>query len=236
MPDIVEYRWSPNARLYRTTRDLLGGLVKRFFRAEWHGVEHVPEQGAVVLACNHLSNLDPVLLGAACPRQISYLAKIELFRVPIIGSLVGRYGAIPLRRGASDPEALRLANRVLESGCVLALFPEGTRSRDGSLKPFRFGAARLALRHAAALVPVAIVGTNHAMPAGAWFPRRVPVRIAFGPPLAIDQFRFGQHHVPEPEALETVTAMLREAVAGLKGELEAEVAGGTMNDEPGYPR
>lgn len=224
MPEIVEYGWSLNAGLYRTTRAVLGAPIKRFFHARWYGAEHVPERGAVVLACNHLSNLDPVLLGAACPREISYLAKIELFRVPIIGSLIRRYGAIPLRRGAADPEALRLARRVLESGCVLALFPEGTRSRDGVLKPFRFGAARLALRHGAALVPAAIVGTNHAMPAGARFPRRVPVRIAFAPPLAIDEYRSGQRRAPEAEALETVTAMLREVVGRLKTELEAEVA------------
>jgi 1-acyl-sn-glycerol-3-phosphate acyltransferase len=236
MPDIVEYGWSPNAGLYHTTRAVLGGPIRRFFHAEWYGAEHVPDNGAVVLACNHLSNLDPILLGAACPREISFLAKVELFRVPLIGSLIRRYGAIPLRRGATDPEALRLARRVLESGCVLALFPEGTRSRDGTLKPFRFGAARLALRHGAALVPAAIVGTNHAMPAGARFPRRVPVRVAFAPPLAIDEYRHGPHGAPdgpsgrpEPAALETITAMLREVVAGLKSRLEDEL----MNDVRG---
>ena len=94
-------------------------------------------------ACNHLSNRDPICSGGVPARIFSFLAKVRVVRVPIIGSLIRRYGAIPLRRGASIPRRCGWPRRVLESGCVLALFPEGTRSRDGTLKPFRFGAARL---------------------------------------------------------------------------------------------
>ena len=220
MADIVDYRWSPNQQLYRTTRTLLTPPLRWFFRATWTGMEHVPPHGPVVLACNHLSNLDPVLLGAACPRQINYLAKIELFRLPVLGKLIGNYGAIPLKRTASDPEAMRLAERVLEQGQLLALFPEGTRSRDGQLRPFRFGAARLSLKYGAALVPTAIVGTDQAMPAGATFPKRVTVRMMFGEPLDTTPYRYGNGKTPEPESLEEVTRMLQEKVQQLKTMLE----------------
>jgi 1-acyl-sn-glycerol-3-phosphate acyltransferase len=187
----------------------------------WYGTENVPTSGAVVLACNHLSNLDPVLLAIPCPRQISYLAKIELFRVPIFGNAIRRFGAIPLQRSASDPEAIRLAESVLEHQHLLALFPEGTRSRDGRLKPFRFGAARLALKYNVPLVPAAIIGTDRAMPSGRSVPHRTSVGIAFGQPLDVDQYRYsGTNKSPEAETLEVVTATLQIAVQNLKDQLE----------------
>lgn len=221
----VEYRWSPRPRLYRMTHRILSGPVLKYFTADVHGIEHIPRQGAAILACNHLSNLDPLLLGAVCPRRINFLAKIELFRVPIFASLIRSYGAIPLQRSASDPEAMRLVEQVLERGELLALFPEGTRSRDGQLKPFRFGAARLALKHNCPLVPAAIAGTERAMPAGAKWPRRVPVKIRFGPPLDLAPYRYAQTGaIPEAHMLEDATALLRATVQRLKTELESQSA------------
>lgn len=221
MADLIEYRWSPSPQLYRTTRRLLSPIMQRYFRMNWQGSEYIPASGGVVLACNHLSNLDPVLLAVACPRQISYLAKIELFKVPVLGGLIRRYGAIPLRRSASDPEAIRLAEHVLQQHQLLALFPEGTRSRDGQLKPFRFGAARLALKYEVPLVPAAIVGTDAAMPTGAKLPRRVSVGIAFGPAIQTAQYHYqSTGGVPEAHLLEAVTEQLRDAVQRLKTSLQ----------------
>lgn len=221
MAEIVEYRWAPNLRLYGLTRTLFGPLVSTYFHLQLQGTEHIPGTGPIVLACNHLSNLDPVLLAAVCPRPINFLAKIELFRIPVVGGFVRRYGAIPLRRSASDPEAIRLAEQVLEQQQVLALFPEGTRSRAGQLKPFRFGAARLALKHNAPLVPAAISGTDRAMPAGGKIPRRETVRVAFGPPLDIAPYRYQDTgDVPEAHLLETVTNLLQAEVLRLKTMIE----------------
>ena len=228
MADIVDYRWSPSPQLYRMTRGAIGPLLKRYFHMEWQGVEHIPASGAVVLACNHLSNLDPVLLAVACPRQINYLAKIELFKVPILGGLIRGYGAIPLRRSAADPEAIRLAEQVLMQEQLLALFPEGTRSRDGTLKPFRFGAARLSLKYEAALVPAVIIGTERAMPAGGKLPQRVPIKLAFGPPINTSQYHYrSTGGVPEAHILESVTTQLRDEVQRLKTTLEQADASGS---------
>ncbi|HEX6289585.1 MAG TPA: lysophospholipid acyltransferase family protein [Herpetosiphonaceae bacterium] len=222
MADIVEYRWAPSPRIYRLTHNIFAPPLAAYFHLQSQGVEHIPETGAVVLACNHLSNLDPVLLAVACPRPINYLAKIELFRVPILGALIRRYGAIPLRRSASDPEAIRLAEQVLEQQQLLALFPEGTRSRTGQLKPFRFGAARLALKYRALLIPAAISGTDRAMPAGAKIPHRVPIRIVFGPPIATEPYHYhGTGRTPEVHLLETVTNLLQAEVRRLKEMIEA---------------
>ncbi len=224
MFDSVEYRWSPNARLYRITRRLLAPVVQTYFRLICVGAHHIPATGGMVLACNHLSNLDPVLLAAVCPRQINYLAKAELFRIPLLGRLIRQYGAIPLRRTASDPEAIRLAECVLEQHQVLALFPEGRRSRNGQLQPFRFGAARLALKYNVPLIPVAILGTDRAMPSGKKLPRRVQVGIAFGAPLATAGFRYDyQGGVPEAASLEAVTQLLQSAVRQLQQNLQAAV-------------
>lgn len=221
MGESVEYRWSPSPRLYRMTRALLGPVVEKYFHVTCTGMQYIPRTGGVVLACNHLSNLDPVLLGAVCPRQISYLAKIELFRVPLLGRLIRHYGAIPLRRSASDPDAMRLAERVLEQHQLLALFPEGTRSRDGQLKPFRFGAARLALKYNVPLVPAAIIGTERAMPSGHKVPQRVPVGIAFGAPIATEPYQYKHTGgTPEVASLEAVTGLLQVAVAQLKDQLD----------------
>lgn len=231
MADIVEYNWSPDPRLYRMTRTALIPPLRWFFRASWNGIEHIPANGAAVLACNHLSNLDPVLLAAACPRQINYLAKIELFRVPLLGSLIRRYGAIPLKRSASDPEAIRLAERVLEQEQVLALFPEGTRSRDHALKPFRFGAARLALKYNVPLIPAAIIGTDQAMPTGAKVPRRANVRIAFAAPIDTTAYSYASAGtVPEAHLLESVTRLLQAEVQRLKTELEQTGVGRTAHN------
>ncbi len=225
MSERVEYRWDPSPRLYRLTHAVFGPILKSYFHIQWRGAENVPTSGAVVLACNHLSNLDPVLLAIPCPRQISYLAKIELFRIPLVGSIVRRFGAIPLQRSASDPEAIRLAESVLEHNHLLALFPEGTRSRDGQLKPFRFGAARLALKYNAALVPAAITGTDHAMPSGARVPHRTRVHIAFGQPLDLAEYRYtGTAKTPEAETLEAVTSMLQTSVHNLKEQLEGQLS------------
>ena len=164
----------------------------------------------MVLASNHQSNLDPLIHGLSTPRQVNFMAKLELFKVPVLRNIILSWGAFPLKRGASDPEAIRLAEGVLRANHMLGLFPEGTRSRDGSVGPFRYGAVRLALAHNATLVPTGLWGSNHAMPRGARFPRPAKVRIAFGPPIDLAPFREAK-----PDQVEEATRQLREAVVSL---------------------
>ena len=130
----------------------------------WHveGSEHIPRSGPLIVVANHFSFVDPPLLAASLPRQLSYLGKVELTANPIGRAFCKVIGIIPLRRGAADRQALRTALGALELGGVLGVFPEGTRGREHPrvLKPGRNGVALLARMSGAPLIPVGIAGTD----------------------------------------------------------------------------
>ncbi len=158
------------------------------------GLENVPKRGPVLLALNHISNLDPVYGGAWLNeaignRRIHWLGKRELFDWPVFGWLCAIGGVHPVERGAADVEAFRLATRILEKGYVLLVFPEGTRSPTGELQEAKDGLAMLAMRTGAQIVPVGISNTDAIWPKGRKLPmpfprRKVSVRI--GKPFRAD--------------------------------------------------
>ena len=143
---------------------VVGPFVRHYFRLRHEGFEHTPADGALIIASNHRSFLDPFLIGALLPaeRPLHFMAKAELFRIPVVGWLLNRLGAFPVRRGESDAKALRTAEAVLERGGVLVIFPEGTRMRAGGLGRPKRGAARLALATGADIMPVVLQGTENA--------------------------------------------------------------------------
>ncbi|MGB8651545.1 MAG: lysophospholipid acyltransferase family protein [Mycobacteriales bacterium] len=148
------------------------------------GREHVPAQGAVLLAGNHGGFLDGPLVYALSPRPATFLAKSELFVGPLARAL-GWLGQVPVHRGRPDRTALRSGLDVLASGGVLGIFPEGTRGA-GVLEEVADGLAYLALRSGAPVVPIAVLGTAAAMPKGARRPRwRAEVAVVFGPPVTV---------------------------------------------------
>ncbi len=154
-------------------------LFLRFFcRWEVRGRENFPREGPVIIIANHISYLDPVAVGVATPRTVRFMAKEELFHIPVLKWIIRGLHAFPVRRGHSDRAALKAALEVLHNGQVLGIFPEGTRAHDGRLLPFQHGAALLALKTGAPLVPVAIKNTNRVL-------RGQRVRVIFGPPLNI---------------------------------------------------
>lgn len=145
------------------------------------GVENIPEKGGLILASNHASYLDPLALGAACPRKISYMAKEELFRIPLFGWMIRSVGAFPVKRHAADISALKEALRRLKNGEVIALFPEGARrnQEDTAGEP-EAGVGFLAQKSGVPVIPALIKGTEKALPKGARFIRPTPVRVRFG--------------------------------------------------------
>jgi 1-acyl-sn-glycerol-3-phosphate acyltransferase len=159
-------------------------LARWFVRLLWgfrtEGAARVPATGPVLLASNHISGWDPLLVGLGCRRESHFLAKEELFRNPFLGGLIRAYNAIPVRRGASDRTALRRAVEVLRSGGVMLMFPEGTRSRDGRLREGRPGAAWVATTAGAPVVPVWITGSRDL---GGAFRRRTRLLVRYGRPL-----------------------------------------------------
>jgi len=132
-------------------------------RLEISGLENVPKEGALMVICNHISFLDPVLLSMAIPRHIIWMAKAENWRNPLLGLILTLYGAFPVQRGEVDRRALGRALQVLRSGGVLGIAPEGTRSRVGRMARAKPGAARLALETDATILPVGVAGTETAV-------------------------------------------------------------------------
>ena len=141
--------------LYRSLRVLSRIVYKLLFRFEAIGVDNVPLEGPVILCSNHLSVMDPPTLGTPLPREIRFMAKEELFKIPLFGSFITKLGAFPVKRGGISKQSLRTALNILKDGQVLGIFPEGTRKNPGIGKR---GAATFALRSQAVVIPVAIIG------------------------------------------------------------------------------
>lgn len=132
--------------------------IFRLWRVE--GSDHLPATGPVIIAANHVSNLDPVVVGCAFERRVSYLAKEELFQVPVLRWIIRQLGAFPVKRGSGDRGAIRAAINVLEQGSCFGIFPEGTRSKDGRLQEPKLGVAMLAAKTGAPVLPVALLNTE----------------------------------------------------------------------------
>lgn len=141
--------------LYVLFRFLLRVLYRLLFRLEAKGLHHIPAEGPVILASNHISNLDPPTIGVLVPRKVNFMAKEELFKVPVFGPLIRAFGAFPVKRGGVSKEAIKSAINLLKEGNVLGIFPEGSRKTPGAAKK---GTAMIAVRSGAVIIPVAIVG------------------------------------------------------------------------------
>ena len=170
-------------RFYGFTRGVLAAISRTWLRHEIHGEENVPADGPALLVANHASNLDPPIAVILLRREVHFLAKEELFRVPLLGTAIRHLNAHPVRRGGVDRQALRECASVLASGGLLLLFPEGTRTRDGALQEAKTGAGMIALQAGVPVVPVYIDGTFDAMRRGMWFPRPRKVRVSYGRPF-----------------------------------------------------
>lgn len=160
------------------------GLARSALRLRVEGTEHVPTTGPVLLAGNHSGILDGPLVFFVSPRPASLLTKSEVF-VGVWARACGWLGLIPVHRGQPDRAALKAGLQVLQAGGALGVFPEGTRG-SGAFDAVADGLAYLALRSGAAVVPIAVHGTGAALPRGRVVPRlRAPVRVVFGPPIAL---------------------------------------------------
>ncbi len=163
----------------------LCAIAKLAFRLRIEGREHEPAQGPFIVAGNHASSIDPPLVGIALRHRAAYMAKHELFDVPVLGPLLRSIGVFPVRRGEPDRRAIRRSLDVLESGGILVMFPEGTRSPDGRLQKPEPGAAMIALRTGALVLPAAVVNSHRILPKGSRRPKFQQVIVRLGPPLTI---------------------------------------------------
>ena len=150
-------------------------------RLKVYGRDRVPLEGGCVLACNHFHWLDPPVLGAASPRVVYFMAKVEAHRVPGLGGLIRSFGAFPVRRGESDREAVRTMRSIVADGGALGVFAEGTRQLSGEPGPVQPGAAMVAIQEGVPVVPAAIHGSQMWRPGGFQ-----PVSLAWGMPMTFD--------------------------------------------------
>lgn len=162
---------------------LVAPIFRLLFRGRCFGMERVPRQGGLVVVANHGSHLDPPLLGHTLPRPVSFMAKAELFKVPILGGLIRSLGAYPVSRGASDREAIRTALGRLEQGWATGIFLDGTRQVSGRVENPQLGAALLSARSGAPLLPVALVNTHRVFGPNQSWPRLVAIQIRVGLPI-----------------------------------------------------
>lgn len=166
---------------FRFAHAVIPPVFTRAYHMKIRGLEHIPRVGAVVLACNHVSNIDPVFLGVACQRQVHFMAKSELWKFRPLGWVVDGLGAFPVRRGEADRDAVRHALELLDQRAVVGIFPEGRRQPEGTLGQFQTGVALLSLRPGVTTIPVVMRGTNHVVRNRRLsFPR---VTVTFGPPV-----------------------------------------------------
>ena len=209
MSDAPIVRTPEPSLTYRLVSGLLVFPLFRFlFRGSTLGLEHVPKDGPLVVASNHGSHLDPPLLGHALGRPVAFMAKAELFAVPLLGSVIRACGAYPVRRGASDREAIRTATAKLDEGWATGVFLDGTRQANGRVNNPLPGAALLAARSGAPLLPVAIVNSHRALGSGRIWPRLVPLQLRVGAPIPPPASR------RRPD-LDATTALLRERINAL---------------------
>ncbi len=170
-----------NEPLYDLAKYSFWALFGSIWRMRVFGSENVPKAGPLIVACNHVSYLDPPVLGTACPRRIEYMAKRQLFEIPILGPLISAVGAYPVDREGSASAAIKRSVEVLRRGGAIGIFPEGTRNAAGTVQA-RTGAALLASLAGAPVTPARVVGTSEAK-------RLSAIRVYFGPPLALPEGR-----------------------------------------------
>ncbi len=153
------------------------------------GDQHVDRTKGGLFLINHQSFLDPLFVGVFLGRPVSYLARDNLFRVPVLGSILRRTHVIPISREAARGGSIRVALEHLESGFLVGIFPEGTRSPDGDVHKFRPGFLALVRRTKQPIYPVGVFGANQIMPRGAWWIRPGRVQIVFGSPFSADELQ-----------------------------------------------
>lgn len=190
--------------IYNICRGALRLIYKLLFRLEATGLEHVPKEGGVLLCSNHISLLDPPTIGILVDRKVHFMAKQELFDIPLLGSLIKELGAFPVKRGGVSKDSIKRSLNLLRGGDIMGIFPEGTRSRSGEMDGMgKKGAASFALRSQATVVPVAIIGNYKLF-------RKM--RVVYGPPVDLTEYIEN----PSPDSVEQATEMIMSNIAELR--------------------
>jgi 1-acyl-sn-glycerol-3-phosphate acyltransferase len=196
------------------TRILTTWFVRFYFRISIHGESSIPAEGPFVVVANHASLLDPFFIGYASPRrQVGFMAKEELFKIPIFGAMIRRYDAFPVRRGQHDLEAVQRFHDFLHQNKPLLIFPEGTRTLTGELQKAKKGVGLLLYNAQVPVIPAYVGGTFESWPKGKLFPKSVKTSVRFGEPLLLDDL---YREKPEKDTYRRIAERIMESIARLK--------------------
>lgn len=182
---------------YRFARMLCYCYFKFLYRLTVKGLEHIPSTGGVLLCSNHISTLDPPIIGVPVKREVHFMAKAELFKIPVFSWLIKKLNAFPVKRGGVSKESIKLSIKLLREGKVMGIFPEGTRGNTTGIG--KKGAAMFALKSGAAVIPVAIIGN--------YKPFR-KMTVVYGPAVDMTPFESGTNEDLE-KATEKIMAEIR---------------------------
>lgn len=190
--------------VYRVVRQVFEWVFLLFYRWDVQGQQHIPQEGAFILCANHISWWDPPLVGSLTKRTVRFMAKEELFKIPVLGKLFPLVRAFPVKRDSADRKAIKTALDTLKSGGAVGIFPEGTRSRTSELLPPQPGVGLIAVKSEAPVVPVAIIG-----------PYRLfrPIQVRIGAPVTFPEY-YGIKS--KSEHLEEVAGKIMEEIARLR--------------------
>ena len=198
--------------VYTATRALIRFLFWIFTELEVDGLEHVPPEGPILLVSNHVNLMDPIVPIGVLKRRVSFMAKEEIFEWPIMGPWFKALDLIPVARGSiASRRAIQRAEELLARGWIVAVYPEGTRSRQPGMGPAHDGAAFLALRTGVPILPVAITGTHTVLQEGKSFPRRGLVALRFGETFRVERV-MGKI---DRQAMEGLTERIMRRIAAL---------------------
>ncbi len=203
--------WTPRP-IYRWGHRLTSLFCKTVGRLEAQGVNNIPKEGGVLFLSNHVSFLDPVIVGSAANREIHYMARSNAFDIPGLGKLIAVFNAYPVNRGAPDLGALRKTISLLKDGNAVLIFPEGTRSVDGTLGKARDGACFIAHRAGVPTIPVFHSGAERVLPRNSKRLRRAKLTVTFGEPLELTTKEFETRR----EMYQQMGNQIMEAIADLR--------------------
>ncbi len=206
LPDPLRRNW-----FWFTAQQIAQFFFTIWFRYRAIGIENLPPGGALLIV-NHQSFLDPLMVGLPLSRPVSFLARENLFRVPVVGWILKQLYGIPISRERGGTESLRESIRRMEHGFLVGIFPEGTRSPDGKLREMKPGFVALVRRANVPVIPVAVAGAYESFPRDAKFPRPGRIRVVFGQPM--DPVRLAElsHPGREDELVEWTRSLIQDCL------------------------
>ncbi|MCM8757913.1 MAG: 1-acyl-sn-glycerol-3-phosphate acyltransferase [Candidatus Omnitrophica bacterium] len=194
--------------LYYFLKPIAIFLCKILFNIKIEGKQFIPKKGAFILASNHLSYLDPIVLGVACPRRLNFMARDDLFSIPVFSSLIRFLGAFPIKRYSADISSFKEAFKRLKRGNPIVVFPQGRRVFSDEPYSALPGIGFLAVKSNVSVIPSYIKGTDEALPINAKFIRLKPIRVTFGKEIYIERRK--------PYNYQEVSDQIMEAIRRLK--------------------